>query len=531
MPLASDVNVRNLQNSDHKAQSAHPGNPGSFTKEKNYSIRRTKQHERMTSIDSSADISDQEKSSLHPEALIKQEVHVKSEPGETDANDLNNTTLRKRFFCRTCNQGFTRKHNMVSHELIHLSTKPHTCSVCETSFRRIHDLKRHEKLHTGEKPFVCNKCYRRFARIDALTRHFNLPNACSTRSVEDESVASEAASSPVLPEISILSKLSHNQPPTHESDNRTSGNSSASEPKPSLSNVTTSPSINLKRAFSDMGSEYAVGPTDSRKANHDINRWREQQSRNADFNFPSNSVRTPLTIFEAERSLRQTTSDVERPAESGYLDSKHFNTSSLHLPHHEHSRHQQRHDEEQHKVPWSLSSESGLNRFRKHEEYYPIDIRSTRDGRGFQQFSINGQDPVPLSVNQGPLPYAPPHYIGHHRPFEYSAYPTGSFPVARPQPVPIQMPHFIPWSQSELKPYRARSAGLEDTPLRHGPSDHRPLMSPSFISMSKYQDLMIYATTLQNSLANMDNRLRILEKETKKDDKESSPQFQQSHGT
>lgn len=87
--------------------------------------------------------------------------------------------LVKRYFCKICAQGFTRKHNMVSHELIHSSLKPHICQVCNLRFRRIHDLKRHEKLHTGEKPYSCSKCLRSFARPDALTRHQNSQNACT----------------------------------------------------------------------------------------------------------------------------------------------------------------------------------------------------------------------------------------------------------------------------------------------------------------------------------------------------------------
>lgn len=88
-------------------------------------------------------------------------------------------SLSKKFFCKVCDQGFTRKHNMVSHEMIHTTFKVHTCPHCKLSFRRIHDLKRHEKLHTGEKPFHCEHCDRSFTRPDALTRHLNSPHACS----------------------------------------------------------------------------------------------------------------------------------------------------------------------------------------------------------------------------------------------------------------------------------------------------------------------------------------------------------------
>lgn len=97
----------------------------------------------------------------------------------SNGNQLLEGAMQKKYFCKVCDQGFTRKHNMASHELIHSSSKPHVCRVCDSKFRRIHDLKRHEKLHTGEKPFHCTKCTRRFARPDALIRHQNSPNACS----------------------------------------------------------------------------------------------------------------------------------------------------------------------------------------------------------------------------------------------------------------------------------------------------------------------------------------------------------------
>lgn len=124
------------------------------------------------------------------ERVLKGESSNSSSSGDIMAASTNSSTtssgnqsleggMPKKYFCKVCDQGFTRKHNMASHELIHSSSKPHVCRMCDSRFRRIHDLKRHEKLHTGEKPFHCTKCTRKFARPDALIRHQNSPNACS----------------------------------------------------------------------------------------------------------------------------------------------------------------------------------------------------------------------------------------------------------------------------------------------------------------------------------------------------------------
>lgn len=95
-----------------------------------------------------------------------------------NSNDRKKSPLPKQYFCKICGQGFTRKHNMISHELIHSSLKPHVCQTCSLKFRRVHDLRRHEKVHTGEKPNVCQKCFKGFARTDALVKHQNSANAC-----------------------------------------------------------------------------------------------------------------------------------------------------------------------------------------------------------------------------------------------------------------------------------------------------------------------------------------------------------------
>ncbi|KAJ2123971.1 hypothetical protein GGH12_000355 [Coemansia sp. RSA 1822] len=49
--------------------------------------------------------------------------------------------------------------------------RPFKCETCDQSFSRNHDLKRHVKIHSGVKPHKCNKCGKSFGRSDALKRH------------------------------------------------------------------------------------------------------------------------------------------------------------------------------------------------------------------------------------------------------------------------------------------------------------------------------------------------------------------------
>ncbi|OMJ24173.1 Zinc finger and BTB domain-containing protein 7C [Smittium culicis] len=49
--------------------------------------------------------------------------------------------------------------------------RPYKCNTCNQSFSRNHDLKRHIKIHTGVKPYKCKKCGKKFGRSDALKRH------------------------------------------------------------------------------------------------------------------------------------------------------------------------------------------------------------------------------------------------------------------------------------------------------------------------------------------------------------------------
>ncbi|KAK6204908.1 uncharacterized protein RJT21DRAFT_111455 [Scheffersomyces amazonensis] len=163
-------------------------------------------------------------------------------------------TLPKKYFCKICNQGFTRKHNMVSHELIHSSIKPHVCTVCDLKFRRIHDLKRHEKLHTGEKPFICSHCNRKFARPDALTRHLNSPNACN---VLRERLSS-TVQNPIIPEPSSSKVLSISTLQNYQIGNNSTSMPIRIPPPPQLYQInpqiktlptTISPSNNISPEF------------------------------------------------------------------------------------------------------------------------------------------------------------------------------------------------------------------------------------------------------------------------------------------
>ncbi|KAJ1951880.1 hypothetical protein IWQ62_006351 [Dispira parvispora] len=53
----------------------------------------------------------------------------------------------------------------------YVPTRPYKCPTCNQSFSRNHDLKRHIKIHSGIKPHQCQRCGKRFGRSDALKRH------------------------------------------------------------------------------------------------------------------------------------------------------------------------------------------------------------------------------------------------------------------------------------------------------------------------------------------------------------------------
>ncbi|KAJ1945798.1 hypothetical protein EC988_005675 [Linderina pennispora] len=71
--------------------------------------------------------------------------------------------------------------------------RPFKCPTCEQSFSRNHDLKRHVKIHSGIKPHRCPKCGKSFGRSDALKRHSMVKRCRSSTTI----AASSTTAAPV----------------------------------------------------------------------------------------------------------------------------------------------------------------------------------------------------------------------------------------------------------------------------------------------------------------------------------------------
>ncbi|KAJ1557088.1 hypothetical protein HK096_009166 [Nowakowskiella sp. JEL0078] len=76
-----------------------------------------------------------------------------------------------------CDEGFTRRQNLRSHQGRHTGVRDFKCTEngCGSAFRRRQELLRHARsVHSpkDQRPFVCTSgCGRTFARADALKRH------------------------------------------------------------------------------------------------------------------------------------------------------------------------------------------------------------------------------------------------------------------------------------------------------------------------------------------------------------------------
>lgn len=427
---------------------------------------------------------------------------------EATEDTTSSTAQPKRFFCSWCNQGFTRKHNMVSHELIHLSLKPHICPVCSSLFRRIHDLKRHEKLHTGEKPFHCDRCNRGFARPDALTRHLNSPNACSGKPKDDETQPttkkpaaeterSEGDSVPATPTDS-LAKTGSSTITTEATSEGALGGDATEKPPAGLRFLVIA---------ADTSSDSLGGISDIiNKKNYDVHRWRAyqrqqksyKQSNNFQYNQPSGSN---SGFFDPEQGTSH--DNARMLAQNRMMEHPISNPPYQGQHHHHHHYHHHHHNEENRSgmVSWSISSDREVHQdgqFIKHDKYYPRDIRGSRkeSGRSFgresgrKESSRNEKMRNDIMRNDAmrtmPLTRRPPAEKGFDTSDKHGSNMYQSYSE-------------VPTESTQRRQYSE-----PNWPVPGG-------QDPGFVSMERYTNLVNYTNDLHASLSKMNDRITFLE--------------------
>lgn len=135
---------------------------------------------------------------------------------------LDTSKHEKKFECSQCHKRFTRKQNLISHEMIHKDLRPYFCPTCERAFRRKHDMRRHQKLHLHKKPFVCSKCGRSFSRGDALLRHEKSQSGCSLQKFKKQHrvLYTKSPTTPVKTNVSHISThpSTSSTPDIHKAD-------------------------------------------------------------------------------------------------------------------------------------------------------------------------------------------------------------------------------------------------------------------------------------------------------------------------
>ncbi|KAJ2589497.1 hypothetical protein H4R99_007442 [Coemansia sp. RSA 1722] len=100
--------------------------------------------------------------------------------------------------------------------------RPFKCETCEQSFSRNHDLKRHVKIHSGIKPHKCHKCGKSFGRSDALKRHSMVKRCRSTTtSASSKPATSQAAGAASA--ASVASQRQNRLPPSTQASQMVPG--------------------------------------------------------------------------------------------------------------------------------------------------------------------------------------------------------------------------------------------------------------------------------------------------------------------
>uniref|UniRef100_A0A8C5G097 C2H2-type domain-containing protein n=1 Tax=Gouania willdenowi TaxID=441366 RepID=A0A8C5G097_GOUWI len=81
--------------------------------------------------------------------------------------------VKAKHTCDQCGKDFTRKSNLIVHQIIHSGEKTFICDECGKAFACKNDLKRHQLVHSGKKPHLyhCDHCGKIYKHKQTLTEH------------------------------------------------------------------------------------------------------------------------------------------------------------------------------------------------------------------------------------------------------------------------------------------------------------------------------------------------------------------------
>ncbi|XP_037700394.1 zinc finger protein 239-like [Choloepus didactylus] len=77
----------------------------------------------------------------------------------------------KPYKCDECGKAFIVKSSLILHYRVHTLDRPYECDQCGKTFNWSSDLSKHQRIHTGEKPYECSVCNKAFNQTSDLIKH------------------------------------------------------------------------------------------------------------------------------------------------------------------------------------------------------------------------------------------------------------------------------------------------------------------------------------------------------------------------